>query len=88
MFGSNSKKRANTLVVGRLFDGNVMDMFEFAIEEFKPLEEFKTPKVTLGIKPCLIFNGEPFSTDPEYIRLKCLLGGIFYSNLQNMLIAL
>ena len=30
-----------------------------------------------GIKPCLIFTGEPFSVDPEYMRLKCLLGDFF-----------
>ena len=29
----------------------------------------------MGIKPILVFNGEAFSVDPEYIRLKCLLGG-------------
>jgi len=77
MFGSNSKKRANNLVLGRLFDSNIMDMFEFGIEQFKPMEEFKCAKVTLGVKPCLTFNGEAFDTDPEYMRLKCLFGDFF-----------
>ena len=35
----------------------------------------QVPKITMGLKPMLIFNGEPFSVDPEYMRLKCLLGG-------------
>lgn len=52
-------------------------MFELAIQNYTPMEDFKTSKVTAGIKPVLIFNGEPFSVDPEYTRLKCLLTDFF-----------
>lgn len=37
----------------------------------------KESKVTVGIKPCLVFNGEPFDIDPEYQRLKCILTDFF-----------
>lgn len=76
MFGFDSKKRPNSLVIGRMFDHQVLDMFEFGIEKFAPMEDFKGPKITLGFKPMLVFNGEPFSVDPEYMRLKCLLTGL------------
>lgn len=35
----------------------------------------QTAKLTLGSKPCLIFVGEPFETDPEMMRLKNLFIG-------------
>ena len=41
------------------------------------MDQFKNAKVTLGIKPMLIFNGEPFAVDPDFIRLKCLLIDFF-----------
>ena len=77
MFGFNSKKRPNSLIVGRFFDSQVLDMFEFCIQKFTPMEDFKTGKVTLGVKPVLVFAGEPFATDPDFARLKCLLTDFF-----------
>jgi len=77
MFGFSSKKRPNSLIIGRFFDYHVTDMFELAIEKLAPMESFKTPKITVGVKPCLVFHGEPFEIDPEYIRLKCLLTDFF-----------
>jgi ribosome production factor 2 len=41
LFGFSSKKRPNSLVMGRMFDYQVMDMFEFGIHDFKPMEDFK-----------------------------------------------
>ena len=35
----------------------------------------KTPKISVGTKPCIVFFGEPFDVDPEYMRLKCLFTG-------------
>lgn len=77
MFGFSSKKRPNSLIIGRTFDGEVMDMFEMSIENMKLMEDFKEAKITLGTKPCLVFNGEPFEVDPDFVRLKCLLTDYF-----------
>jgi len=77
MFGCSSKKRPNSLILGRTFDNEIIDMFEFGIDSLKFMEDFKESKVTVGTKPCLVFNGEPFDIDPEFIRLKCLLTDFF-----------
>lgn len=76
-FGSHSKKRPNNLVFGRLYNHQILDMFEFGIEKFKSMKTFDAAKLTLGSKPCLIFVGEPFETDPEMIRLKNLFIDFF-----------
>ncbi len=41
MFGCTSKKRPNTLIMGRTFDNEIIDMFEFGVEKVKFMEEFK-----------------------------------------------
>ncbi|XP_046849133.1 ribosome production factor 2 homolog [Xenia sp. Carnegie-2017] len=77
IFGSHSKKRPHNLVMGRCFDGHILDMIELGIENFTPLSKFKTEKCASGTKPCLLFVGEAFESDPEYMRLKNLLIDIF-----------
>lgn len=77
MFGSSSKKRPYSLIMGRTFNSEMIDMFEFGIEAVKFMEDFKETKITVGTKPCLVFNGEPFEIDPDYIRLKCIFTDFF-----------
>merc|ERR1712128_415079 len=79
MFGTHNKKHPHSLITGRLYDHHMLDMVELGIESFTPLMEFKTSKVASGSKPCLIFEGEPFS-DPantEGQRVKSLLMDFF-----------
>jgi ribosome production factor 2 len=70
MYASNSKKRPNNIVAGRLFDSHVLDMFEFGVEKFVSMQNFPGAKPTLGSKPCIVFSGEAFDADVEYKRLK------------------
>lgn len=65
VFGSHNKKRPHNLVFGRTFDGNLLDMIEFGVTSFKKLSQFPPPKIPLGAKPCLIFNGDVFEKYPE-----------------------
>ena len=59
--GSHQKKRPDNLVLGRVFDGHVLDMFEFGIENFKGTALFKaTEHITSELKPILLFQGEQF----------------------------
>ena len=47
MFGFNSKKRPNSLIMGRFFDNQVTDMFEFGMENFISMEDFKVKQNTM-----------------------------------------
>jgi len=73
VFGSHSKKRPHNLVFGRFYDGHLLDMVEFGIENYVPLSKFKNEKCMSGTKPCLLFSGEIFDTSSDYKRIKNLL---------------
>lgn len=77
--GSHSKKKPHNLVLGRMFDGHLLDMIELGINEetFKSLSDFQNTKVDSGTKPCLLFSGEAFEQDPTMIRAKSLLIDMF-----------
>eukprot|EP00112_Aurelia_sp_Birch-Aquarium-sp1_P002632 Seg1293.6 transcript_id=Seg1293.6/GoldUCD/mRNA.D3Y31 product="Ribosome production factor 2" protein_id=Seg1293.6/GoldUCD/D3Y31 len=70
VFGSHSKKRPNNMVFGRFYDGHILDMAEFGLENFISMSGFQVDKCTAGTKPCLLFSGEAFDSDPEYKRIK------------------
>lgn len=72
-FGSTSKKRPNNLVLGRIFENEILDMVELGIKQYKSLTEFKTEKIGTCVKPCLVFNGPKWSQTEELRRLKNLL---------------
>jgi len=74
---TNTKKRSNNLTLSRLFNYQLLDMFEFQIESYKSFDQFKTMKFAPGNKPCLIFNGEQFDNDPLYQRMKCFFLDFF-----------
>ncbi|KAL1236075.1 Ribosome production factor [Trichinella pseudospiralis] len=76
-FRPDTKKRPNNLILGRTYDFNVLDMFEFAIESFASIYAFKNCYVPLSTKPCLVFHGEEFQNDLVYSRLKSLLIDFF-----------
>jgi ribosome production factor 2 len=72
-FGSHSKKRPNTLIFGRMYDYNVLDMIELRVENYMSSKEFKTPKPTLGTKPCILLQGTLFESDDTVKRLGNLM---------------
>lgn len=73
LFGSHSKKRSHNLVLGRCFDGHILDMIELGIDKFLSLSQFKIQKCSVGTKPCLLFSGQEFENDVIYKRLKSIL---------------
>ncbi|EGG21550.1 brix domain-containing protein [Cavenderia fasciculata] len=69
-FGSHSYKRPHNLVIGRLFDDSVFDMYEFSVLNYKGMEQFQGATTSrLGNKPCFIFNGAEFENDPITKRI-------------------
>ncbi|XP_072378818.1 ribosome production factor 2 homolog [Diabrotica undecimpunctata] len=78
MLGSHSKKRPDNLVVGRMFNYNLLDMIELYVESYEGLKEFAESKITLGTKPCLIFNGPLWDQMDELKQLKNLFIDFFH----------
>uniref|UniRef100_A0AC35TTS3 Ribosome production factor 2 homolog n=1 Tax=Rhabditophanes sp. KR3021 TaxID=114890 RepID=A0AC35TTS3_9BILA len=69
VFGLNSKKRPNTLTVGRMFDHNLLDMIELQITNYVASETFKQPRPALGVKPVLVLEGGEFESDETMKRV-------------------
>mmetsp|Transcript_37841 Transcript_37841/g.87615 ORF Transcript_37841/g.87615 Transcript_37841/m.87615 type:complete len:345 (-) Transcript_37841:48-1082(-) len=75
-FGSSSKKRPARLILGRLFDGALLDMQEFGIEEYKSMMNFRgsaSSDAMTGAKPLVVFQGAGFENDEHLKRAKSLL---------------
>lgn len=73
VFGSTSKKRPNNLVLGRIFENEILDMIELGIKQYMPMSEFKNDKIGTCVKPCLVFNGPKWNQTEELRRLRSLL---------------
>lgn len=77
-FASHSKKRPNNLVLGRLFDGHVLDMIEFGVEAYGGLSGFDTEKPPARARPLFLFLGDAFSNgDEKFAKTKSLLLDVF-----------
>lgn len=75
--GAKTKKRGETLTIGRTYDGHLLDMAEFKVGAF----EMMTKNVKLcsakGSKALLIFDGEPFVNDGTWKVLREILLDFF-----------
>jgi ribosome production factor 2 len=59
------------LVLGSTFDNKILDMFEFEVTNYLPIEFFsKNIEVDSYMKPIVIFQGDLFETDFEFDRIK------------------
>jgi len=76
---TNSKKRPNNLILSRLYNNTLLDMFEFQVDPktFRSFNDFKCSKFASGNKPCLVFHGELFDFEHDYQRLKCFFIDFF-----------
>lgn len=75
-FGNHNKKRPDNLILGRLYDYQMLDMVEMGVKAFTPIADFKGEKVAAGLKPCLTFSG-PWESSPELQRAKSLFIDFF-----------
>jgi ribosome production factor 2 len=73
---SHSKKRPQNLVMGRMFNSQLLDMLEFGVEQFAPMTAFKN-KLMPGGKPCFIFEGAEFEHEQQFITAKSLILDFF-----------
>lgn len=75
--GSHTKKRPNNLVLGRMFDGHLLDMYEFGVENFQSLQSFPGFKKALGAKPMMTFIGDLWGSDSRYGKIQNILLDLF-----------
>jgi ribosome production factor 2 len=54
------------MLQGRFFDGHVLDMVEFGVEDKKSLLDFVGEKKGMGSKPLLLFVGDQWESDNLY----------------------
>eukprot|EP00347_Sterkiella_histriomuscorum_P009779 403339927 len=80
IFGNHQKKRPDNLILGRIYDKRVLDMFEFGVSNFKSMEEFAVKEVSRELKPILIFQGEQFEFSEKHQRAKNLFYELFHMN--------
>lgn len=72
--GSNTKKRPNNMVLGRMYDFRLYDMIEFGVHNYSPIKSFGgAADSQLGNKPSFIFVGEAFENDPVLRQVRSLL---------------
>lgn len=76
-FGSTSKKRPDNILIGRIFENEVLDMFELGIKRYQAIAEFKNEKIGSCVKPCLVFNGPKWAQTEELRRLRNLFIDMF-----------
>lgn len=87
--GSTQKKRPHNLVLGRTFDGHVLDMFETGVEDYKGVRQFKSKGLfSADMKPILMFQGEPFELSDVHRRLKNLLQGKYFDSYTTIFVRL
>jgi ribosome production factor 2 len=65
LLGSHTKKRPNNLILGRLFNFQVLDMIEFGITDYKSIAKSQNSIMgnNIGSKPCLLFQGDLFENN-------------------------
>jgi len=59
------------LVLGCLFNNKILDMFEFEVTNYIPIEYFaKEIRVDSHMKPIIVFQGDVFETEFQFERLR------------------
>ncbi|KAF5284081.1 hypothetical protein FQA39_LY17130 [Lamprigera yunnana] len=78
IMGSHSKKRPDNIVIGRMFNYSLLDMVELGINAFEGLVDFLGPKIVLGGKSLLIFNGPSWEENDALKHLKSIFVDFFH----------
>ncbi|KAF0988087.1 hypothetical protein HZS_1352 [Henneguya salminicola] len=81
IIGSHSKKRPNNIVIGRIYNGEILDMYEFGLKNYIPIHNNNRNLCEIGQKSCHFFAGHEFQYDPNYIAIKNIFVGNEYLNL-------
>ena len=67
-FFTHNKKKPNDIIFGRLFNHQILDMFEFGVDKIIPRTILPKPSIEPGEVPSLIFQGDLWETDLAPLR--------------------
>ncbi|KAL8445635.1 hypothetical protein Emed_005505 [Eimeria media] len=77
-FASSSKKRPSRLVLGRVYDGQVLDMQEFAVSHYSPAAAFAAVQAPrAGSAPLVLLQGGLWESSETMQSLKNLFADFF-----------
>eukprot|EP00824_Muranothrix_gubernata_P003129 TRINITY_DN13875_c0_g1_i1.p1 TRINITY_DN13875_c0_g1~~TRINITY_DN13875_c0_g1_i1.p1 ORF type:complete len:301 (+),score=43.51 TRINITY_DN13875_c0_g1_i1:2-904(+) len=77
-FGNHIKKRPDNLILGRTFDSRILEMLEFGVSDYIPIDHHEKPSVAIpGQKPVILFQGTPFEYSDNLIKAKNMLADFF-----------
>ena len=62
-------------MIGRLHDGHVLDMIEFGIDEYTPLEAVSAVTKAFGSKPMFVFLGDEWDMELSNKKAQNLIIG-------------
>jgi len=77
--GSHTKKRPDSLVLARMFEFNVLDMYELGLSSIQTMSDFRQETFAVGSRPFMVFQGDVFENHPTYQQLKSLFLDFFAS---------
>ena len=76
IIGSHSKKRPSNLIMGRMFDGHLLDMVELGITNYRAIESIANRTKAVGSKPIMAFLGSEWESDSSLGRVQNLFIGV------------
>ena len=88
-FTHDNKRNPMTITFGLLFNHEILDIFEFEVTNYIPIDYFKK-NIEIGsfMKPIVIFQGEIFETEFNYERLKNFFFDYFkLYNIENTIVS-
>ncbi|ORY44387.1 Brix-domain-containing protein [Rhizoclosmatium globosum] len=64
------QKTPHCLTLIRTFNHEILDLVELTLRRGLPMEAFEGPKPAMGNRPTLVFNGDLWETDEEFVKIK------------------
>lgn len=82
VFGNHSKKKQDHLVFGRIFDSQVLDMFEFKITNVRGDYQKALNEVDKVQRPVFLCMGIEFELNEELQRMRSFFQDLLYKRMQ------
>ena len=73
LLATHQTKRPHNLLLGRIYDGHVLDMVELGLVGFEGLADIPGPKKSLGSRVLFVFGGEGWDRGEDLPALRSLI---------------